>query len=136
MLLQPTAPLRTSTDILESINIYQRKNAKSVVSVCEASENPDNLNKLKKDHCLKDFLKQSEHKQRQETDTYYKINGAIYLSDIKTYLENKSFYTENSFAYIMPTERSIDIDTELDFQFAEFLIKRTNVFHAKDAKNR
>ncbi len=65
-----------------------------------------------------------KNKNRQELQTYYRLKGAIYLiySDyIKT---QESFFGNQTYAYIMPKEKSMDIDDEVDFIFAEFLLYR------------
>ena len=67
-------------------------------------------------------------KRRQDTATFYRLNGAVYIVDIETFKSDKFFYHKGSFAYIMPQNRSIDIDTEIDFELAELLMnKRLNV---------
>ena len=58
---------------------------------------------------------------RQQLDTYYRVNGAIFIVRADYDINNENMYV-NSFAHIMPRERSIDIDTELDFMLAEFII--------------
>ncbi len=52
----------------------------------------------------------------------YRLNGAIYFAKIENLLLNEGFYMPNSFAYIMPREVSIDIDSEFDFLMAETLL--------------
>ena len=57
---------------------------------------------------------------------FYRLNGAIYISKVTTLKKLGSFYGKNSYAYIMKQSESIDIDTELDFEYADFLLKRQN----------
>ena len=57
--------------------------------------------------------------------TYF-INGAMYISTREFILDKKDFYGEETLGYIMPEERSVDIDNYIDFDWAEFLIKRYN----------
>lgn len=62
--------------------------------------------------------------RRQELPIYYRINGAIYM--MKTELlrkENMQLYGENTYAYVMPKERSVDIDDVMDFAVAETILK-------------
>ena len=54
----------------------------------------------------------------------YKTNGAIYLARRDVLMEEGSFYGSHPRPLVMPPERSIDIDTELDFEMAEFLFQR------------
>ncbi|HPJ81822.1 MAG TPA: acylneuraminate cytidylyltransferase family protein [Saccharofermentans sp.] len=121
--LQPTSPLRSSEDIVNSLAMAIEKQAIFVVGVCECEHNPMLCNHLKEDHCLKGFVSERvTGKNRQEFEQFYRINGAIYL--ISNEAIELDFYSESSFAYIMPQERSIDIDTELDFLIAEVLLQR------------
>ena len=61
--------------------------------------------------------------RRQELPDVYRPNGAIYITTIKNLYNNNSFYCDKIVPYIMPPERSIDIDEEIDFKLAELLIQ-------------
>jgi N-acylneuraminate cytidylyltransferase/CMP-N,N'-diacetyllegionaminic acid synthase len=125
LLLQPTSPFRNSEDIKTALDIFFKKNAKAVVSVCEAEHSPLWMNTLNDDLNMKDFIRKDIlNKNRQELGKYYRINGAIYIAEWDYLKQNKTFFGDKTYAYIMPKERSIDIDTEMDFKFAEFLINR------------
>lgn len=122
ILLQPTSPLRGQNDIINAYKLLKEKNANSIISVCEAEHSPLWMNNLDEDLSMDNFIKDL-NKNRQELKKYYRINGAIYLSRVDYYKKNRNFYENLSFAYIMSMEKSVDIDTLLDFKFAEFLIK-------------
>ncbi|MGL5126109.1 MAG: cytidylyltransferase domain-containing protein [Fusobacteriaceae bacterium] len=122
ILLQPTSPLRDEDDIIKAYNLLKDKNANSVVSVCEADHSPLWMNNLDGSLSMDNFIKDL-NKNRQELKKYYRINGAIYLSKVDYYKKNRNFYDNSSFAYIMLKQNSVDIDTLLDFKFAEYLIK-------------
>lgn len=120
LILQPTSPLRTISDIDAAIETIGEKQAKAVVSVCETDHHPWWSNELPQDGNMEGFLRPEVlNKNRQELPTYYRLNGAIYLIDTKVLKKTRSFYGPETFAYVMPTERSIDIDTLLDFLVAE-----------------
>lgn len=123
MLLQPTSPLRMAKDILESFFILKEKNARSVVSVCETEHSPLWCNTLPDNECLDGFLRPEiiESVGRQSLPIYYRINGAIYLTKVSNDI-GTDLYSDTGYAYIMPREKSIDIDTELDFKMAEFML--------------
>ena len=125
MLLQPTSPLRTAGDIDRAIELLFLKNAGAVVSVCETEHHPFWSNMLPPDGNMKDFLRPDvANKNRQELPVFYRLNGAIYLASVEYLKTNSGFMSTNTYAYIMPKEHSIDIDTKMDFQFAEFLMQR------------
>lgn len=123
-LLQPTSPLRSYADIQEAYKIFIEKRAVAIVSVCEMEHSPLWSNILPEDNSLLGFLKLDNNQQRQKLETFYRINGAIYMADVKKFLEDTNLYRENCYAYKMPTERSIDIDTILDFKIAEMIISQ------------
>jgi len=125
MLLQPTSPLRKAQDIDGAIELLFKKKAKSIVSVCPSEHHPWWSDTLTKDERLTNFLKQIDlHKNRQHLPKFYRINGAIYLVYIEFLKKNKSFFSKETFAYLMPIERSVDIDNQLDFEFAKVLAKK------------
>lgn len=126
MILQPTSPLRTADDIIRAEQLYEEKDAKSVVGVCEMNHSPLWSNTISSNLSLDKFLKEENSKRRQNLDTFYRINGAIYLHDIKHYKKNEYYFDDKAFAYIMRKENSIDIDDELDFKFAELLMREGN----------
>ncbi|MEA3494752.1 MAG: acylneuraminate cytidylyltransferase family protein, partial [Bacteroidota bacterium] len=124
ILLQPTSPLRTVEDIDNAIELYFQKKAEAVVSVRQVSQPPYLMNTIADDLNMKDFInKKVSNSIRQEMPDYYWINGAIYLANVNFYRENKSLYGDKTFAYIMPKERSVDIDEKIDLLLAEQLLK-------------
>ncbi|HEX3043166.1 MAG TPA: acylneuraminate cytidylyltransferase family protein [Bacillota bacterium] len=125
-LLQPTSPLRNVLDIQEAFKLFAEKNAKSVVSVCECEHTPQWMNTIGPDLSMKGFLaKEIANTNRQGLKTYYRLNGAVYIAQWNYLKETGSFFGEDTYAYIMPQERSIDIDSELDLKLAELIINQS-----------
>lgn len=125
-LLQPTSPLRTSEDISSAYKLFKEKASFAVVSVCEAEHSPLWCGQLPENNEFIDFISADIANRRQDSGAYYRINGAIYIAKISKYMVDKFFYQQGSFAYIMTQTQSVDIDTELDFKLAEFLINKQN----------
>lgn len=123
-LLQPTSPLRNADDIRGAFELFEEKQADSVVSVCEVDHSPLLCNVLDDSLSMDGFLDMSKVGRRQELSTYYRINGAIYIQKTKFLMEGASVYGEKSYAYIMDKRKSIDIDDEYDFMIAESLMKK------------
>lgn len=121
-LLQPTSPLRIYRDIQNAYQKFSSKSAKAVVSICEADHPLSWYNRLPEDECLENFIRQTEDMQRQKEEKYYRINGAIYIVSSEIIKNNLNIYQKGSFAYVMERENSIDIDTELDFLYAETIL--------------
>lgn len=122
MILQPTSPLRKDQDIIEADKLYKDKNAKSVISVCEMSHSPLWSNTIGTSLSMKGFIDKEFDNRRQELESYYRINGAIYLHDVEHYLNNEYIYDDTCYAYIMSNSCSIDIDDNLDFIVAEAIL--------------
>ncbi|MDR9755318.1 MAG: cytidylyltransferase domain-containing protein [Thermacetogeniaceae bacterium] len=125
MLLQPTSPFRTPEDILNACEIMEKRQAEAVVSVCEVENHPWWCNTLPADHCMNGFLRpEITRANRQDLPVYYKINGAIYLAEWDFIYQKGTWYGPYTYAYIMPQERSLDIDSPIDFEVAEVLMKK------------
>ena len=124
MLLQPTSPLRDEKDIVGAIDEYKEKKANTVVSVCEAEHTPIYMNTLPESLNMDCFFGEHKWTRRQELPTYYRLNGAIYMSDIKFFLKYRDIYRDNCFAYVMDNKKSVDIDTELDFMYVESILQK------------
>lgn len=125
-LLQPTSPLRTAEDIRKAYLTYEQKASFAVVSVCEAEHSPLWCGALPDNQEFIHFVNENSQKRRQDSGKFYRINGAIYIVNTKKFATDRFLYKEGSFAYIMPQERSVDIDTEIDFKLAELMIKEKN----------
>lgn len=121
LMLQATSPLRIAKDIDNALDNLKDEGVKAVVSVCECEHSPLWMNRLPADRSMKDFLSKKElkHTRSQDLPEYYRLNGAVYAADIEYVLSNKGFFGANTKAYIMPRERSVDIDDKWDFIQAE-----------------
>jgi len=124
ILLQPTSPLRSSFDIDSSIEKFFQCDSESLISVC--SENIYWSFRQNKKYLVPVFGWKLLKKRRQQLPAVYKPNGAIYIMKTESFLRKKTFFTEKTVSYIMPQKRSIDIDDEYDFRYAEFLYNSIN----------
>lgn len=127
LLLQPTSPMRSQKDIKGIINFTLKNKLKSSVSVNEVKDHPElmyTLNDRKK--IMKEFPQYNTVKLRQKYKKIYRVNGALYMCEIKWLLNKKDFLTKETYGYIMPLERSIDIDDQYDWKIAEMLLKNNN----------
>ncbi len=124
-LLQPTSPMRTANDIKSAYEIFEKKNAFAVLSMTELEHPFSWCGLLGEENSLNGFMQKTSNKQRQAQDIYYRPNGAIYIVSIPEFKKDQFLYREDSYAYIMPKERSVDIDTESDFRYAQFLLDLT-----------
>ena len=127
LLLQPTSPLRTHVDIKNIINIRKEYNAESVVSVSESKENPALFFNINKNNYLSKSFENEKGSNRQTYKQYYVLNGALFLASLEHLKEFRSFISKSTIPYIMPLERSIDIDNILDLKWGEFILKNKNL---------
>lgn len=123
-LLQPTSPFRSAKDIKGAYDIFTEKSAKFVVSVCEMEHPLSWCGMIPDDLSLSGFVERGSARQRQKVGKSYRLNGAIYIADINEFNEDRFFYRDGCYAYIMETGRSIDIDNAEDFAYAEYLMGR------------
>ncbi|RMG36997.1 MAG: acylneuraminate cytidylyltransferase family protein [Gammaproteobacteria bacterium] len=124
--LQPTSPLRNADDIRGAVALLRRKQADAVISVCRTDHPPEWCNTLPPDGSMRDFFRPGVRETRsQDLPPSYRLNGAIYLYACGRLLESRSLEMDDCcYAYVMPRERSIDIDTELDLKIAEILLRK------------
>jgi CMP-N,N'-diacetyllegionaminic acid synthase len=124
MLLQPTSPLRDAADIRAAVSRMNETQAKSVVSVCPCEHSPLWSNTLGAQGQMDDFLSPELLNQRsQDLPLYYRLNGAVYIADTQCFIEQKGFFMSNSMAYVMPAEKSVDIDTIIDFKLCQIILE-------------
>lgn len=124
VLLQPTSPLRNTEDIDLLFESFDEK-TDGVVSVCSCEHSPLWANTLPDDMTMGHFFPESIiGKRSQDLPTYYRLNGSIYAFKVESFVKNKGiFYSDKVKAYKMPIERSVDIDTIVDFHIAEAMLK-------------
>jgi len=131
ILLQPTSPLRNATDIDTALDIFMKSDCDSEISMCKVEHSPYWYFKYEGDKFKPLFGNKGLQMRRQELPDVYRPNGAIYITTIENLYKNNGFYCKKIVPYIMPPERSIDIDEEIDFKLAELLIQEdtTNANH-------
>jgi len=121
VLLQATSPLRTTEDIDNAIKIFLKEECNAVVSVCIMERHK--VFQIENNY-LKSFMGENLDKRRQDMPDLYTTNGAIYIIKPQILQKYRSFYPLGTIPYIMPLERSVDIDTDFEFQIAEYLLKK------------
>lgn len=133
--LQPTSPLRTAEDIDRAVELAMQTDAASVVSVYEAPSHPYIVKKLTPERRLENFITPDmPYLRRQDFPEAYALNGALYLNRCKTLLVEKQLVTDETLAYIMSVERSLDVDTTWDLYLADLVLtnRQKNAFFETD----
>lgn len=125
MLLQPTSPMRTAHDIDEAIRMAVDHDADSVMSMYELIDMSLPKMKVIREHRIYPLLQDegTTTQQRNAAEPIYKRNCAIYLTK-GNILMNGNLFGEAQYAYVMPNERSVDINEPFDFELAELLLNK------------
>ena len=123
VLLQPTAPLRTSEDIDHCIEKLECEKADCVISFSRVEHGHPYYMYTLEGGCPVPLIEGSVPARRQDFPAVYVRNGAIYAVRRDVLVNDRSFYGRNIKPYIMPYERSVNIDTELDLAVAELFFR-------------
>jgi CMP-N-acetylneuraminic acid synthetase len=124
VLLQPTSPLRRSADIDGCIELCQQLGARSCVSVTKPDKHPFLMYTLDSGGGMHPLLNRNVTARRQDLPVVYALNGSIYVCETTHLVATRSFVDEQSVAYVMDRQFSVDIDSELDFTLADALIQQ------------
>jgi len=124
VVLQPTSPLRTADDIGGAVELADSRQADAVVSLTETPCHPFWMKRLDERGRVFDFIPGRQASPiRQGLPKAYALNGAIYLARREVLLEAQTWYTDKTYGYLMPRERSLDIDEPWDLYLANLLVR-------------
>ncbi len=125
VLLEPTSPLRETSDIDIAIEQLFNSNADSIVGICRTEDQNPAFLVFKNE---KDFISGYENHdmkvlRRQDIKDVYFFEGTIYISKTDVLLNKKTFYHENTIGYVVPKYKSLEIDDIDDFIMVEAIMK-------------
>lgn len=123
VVLQPTSPLRTTADIDGAIELFHEKKADSIISYCEEAHPVAWHKYIGEDGKLEDVFDNNLLKNRQDIRSSFYPNGAVYVFNTEL-IRGGQYYSSETYPYIMPRERSVDIDTLEDFEYSRFLMAK------------
>lgn len=127
--LDATAPLREVEDIINAFNQFINDDNDNLFSAMPSRRSPY-FNLVEEDKNGRVYLSkklEGNVLRRQDAPKSYDMNASIYIWKRDTLLNEDSIFLEKTGLYVMPEERSIDIDTPLDYKFVEFIMKENNV---------
>ncbi len=123
VVLQPTAPLRVSADIDAAVRLLEQTGADSVLSVYAVEDcHPSRMYRLVQER-LVPYATEPAARLRQDLEPVYHRNGAIYVCR-RVLLAQGILIGQDCRAYVMPRERSINIDEEFDLMLADAALSR------------
>jgi len=126
VLLQVTSPLRSVEDIDGCLELMIKQGAISCVSVTEPEKSPYWMYKMSKSsHRLDPLIPQDRDIScRQDLPKVYALNGAVYVNRCDYLINTKKMINDETIGYMMPKERSVDIDTEADFVYLNYILSK------------
>ncbi len=127
-LLQPTDPFRTVEDLEKAVALACEGGCDSVISVVQVSAHHPILMKRIEAGCLLPYcIEEKEGTRRQDYEPpAYMRNGAIYLTRRDVLMLQNSLWGETIHPYVMPAERSVSVDTELDLELVDLLLRKNS----------
>lgn len=128
LLLEVTSPLRTLDDLKELCRVFENdKEARAIASVCQhLGTHPDKTQKIE-NGVLSSYLGKSSHLARQTLPEVYDLNGAFYLAHTDDIRLNRTLLPAKTIPFVMPAERSVNLDSLSDLYVLEALINRNLV---------
>lgn len=122
-LLQPTSPLRLPSDIAGALALARETNSNSVIGVSETHAHPAWMFRMDGEAYLEPLQQDSAATHRQGREVLYVPNGALYLVKSSVLRSGGSWYGPGARGWVMPVERSLDIDTGFDLHLARLLLE-------------
>ncbi|MCW0188852.1 acylneuraminate cytidylyltransferase family protein [Campylobacter lari] len=127
--LDATSPLREVEDILNAYKQFIQNDNDILITASPSRKNPyfNMVEILEKDEkTIIELSKKTSSPilRRQDAPKCYDMNASIYIWKKDILLNSQTLFTENTGLYVMPEDRSVDIDTEIDFNFVEFLLMK------------
>jgi CMP-N-acetylneuraminic acid synthetase len=126
ILLQPTQPLRDTSDIDNAITEFFAKNYSSLVSVSPVCDAPVLIRSLGDNNRCQHLLDCTSTVRRQDMKKYYVVNGCIYINYVSDINAATSF-NDNEYAFVMESSHSVDIDEYADLNMAEYYLKNLTI---------
>jgi len=122
VLLQPTSPLRTSEDILACLALHDESD-RPIVSVKQTKTNIAWMFKMSEKGRLSryDALQPDSPSRRQDLPSLVVPNGAVYVTSARD-LDRKHTFFDDAVGYLMPAERSLDIDEQFDLDLVRLIV--------------
>lgn len=123
VLLQPTSPLRKNIHISKAVDKYLRLGMQKLASFVKVEDHhPDRMYRISDDNATSYNFGSSVSATRQSLEELYLRNGAIYICNLNAIMHDEKFAAEKLVPFLMNSNESINIDSELDFKLAKYLM--------------
>ena len=136
MLLQPTSPLRESRDIDAAFELCLQKRADGVLGVTPMHWRLNWLRSVNLEGQLQTIQAQESGDASDQRQPLYVLSGAMYLAKREVLIANGDFAGESTYAYVMPPERALDVDSPWDLHVANLILSERQDQNRKSAGTR
>jgi len=124
VMLQPTSPLRIAEDIDGCIEMCVHTTAPVCVSMTKPEKNPEWMYRVADTGSTVPVTNSGyTSSRRQDLQPSFVLNGAVYVAETAWLKQHRTFVSEEMKAFRMPPDRSKDVDTELDLEICEILLR-------------
>lgn len=124
IILLPSSPFMLSRDIVEAMDTFRAADAKFLFSVVEMGHVFNALEFMGPGAEVRPRFPEMAACKRHEVPRLFRPNGAITILDVKAFREQGTYYGTPLHAHVMPRERSVDIDTGADLEYARYLLEK------------
>ena len=121
-IMLPTCPFRSADDIKRALDLFRGRDEPNLMSISQFDHTPFNALGMSDDGLLFPHFPDRFGRKSQEQPAAFRPNGAIHILDVSWFRRSRSYLAPPIIAYVMPRERSIDIDSEADLREAESLL--------------
>ncbi len=126
-LLEPSSPFASHQDLNDALELIEKSGADTLLAMKEAEVSTRFIHSLDENGGLSEFyyaVKDQASVRRQDQKKEYTMNGCMYIAKWDYFMANKLFHSENSVPYVMPEEKSIEIDTMFDYEIACSMVEK------------
>lgn len=132
--LQPTSPLRNSRDISGALELMQKANADGVESLVAVHTHPNWMRRIRTDRRVEWLSTEPPAERSQDLPPVYALHGAIFAVKVSELLKHGTLHVPDTVGFVMPRERSVDIDTMADLLLAEYYFAHTSEVQPREGE--
>lgn len=129
-LLEPSSPFASYKDLDNAFALLTKSGADTLLGMKEVEVSRKFIYSLDSENKLSyfyDAIKELKSVRRQEQPKEYTMNGCMYIAKWDYFDKHKMFHSRNSIPYVMPDEKSIEIDSMLNYKVANFIVESSIV---------
>lgn len=127
--IDATSPLRTIDDLKKSVELFEsHKNAYNLITASPSRRSPYfNLVEERGGYVTLSKPLEKSVVRRQDVPKSFDMNASIYIWKREVFFKENSVFTDKTILYVMPEERSQDIDSELDFEIVKMIAEKRGI---------